>query len=84
MVLLGTLLLVVIALLIPGQPREKEIHLPWQIRVSDTGESRVFGLTLGQSTLEDARRLFREEPEISMFLVTEASGWSRPISTASR
>lgn len=67
LVLLGTILLVVIGMLLPGQPREEAVNLPWQIDITETGDSRVFGVTLGSSTLEDARKRFREEPEISMF-----------------
>lgn len=41
---------------------------PWQVELVDGGESiRVFGLTLGRSTLADASARFGEEPELAMF-----------------
>lgn len=40
--------------------------LPWQIEALADGGSRVFGLTLAQSTLGDARRRFGIEVEIAV------------------
>ena len=41
--------------------------LPWQITVTPDGGSRVFGLTLGKSTLVDANRVFRLAPDVALF-----------------
>jgi len=43
--------------------------LPWQIDILPEGQSRVFGLTLGRSTLADARSRFG--PEMQLALVAE-------------
>ena len=43
--------------------------MPWQIELPGTGQSRVFGLTLGgatASTLADALRLSREAPKLAL------------------
>lgn len=66
-VLVVSILAVVIGILIPGQPREKAINLPWQVEHIPDGSIRVFGLVLGTSTLQDAQQLFQEEAELSMF-----------------
>lgn len=41
--------------------------LPWQITTLPDGGSRVFGLTLGQSTLEQANAVFHAPPDVAMF-----------------
>lgn len=43
--------------------------LPWQIETLSSGESRVFDLTLGRSTLADARKHFG--PEMQLAIVAE-------------
>ena len=41
---------------------------PWQVELVDNGDSiRVFGLTLGRSTLADATARFAEAPELAIF-----------------
>jgi len=40
--------------------------LPWQIETLANGDSRVFGLELGRSTLGDARVRFGEDMEIGV------------------
>ena len=44
-----------------------EQDLPWQITTLPDGGSRVFGLTLGQSTLEEANAVFHAPPDVAMF-----------------
>jgi hypothetical protein len=45
----------------PDTPSEQAVTgLPWQIEVTPEGNSRVFGLTMGTSTLADARARFGE------------------------
>ncbi|MBU0753186.1 MAG: hypothetical protein KJ787_10640 [Gammaproteobacteria bacterium] len=40
--------------------------LPWQIDIQPDGRSRVFGLTLGRSTLDDARNRFKLGPQVAV------------------
>lgn len=49
----------------PG-PAEPMRHLPWQIEVLEGGASRVFGLTLGTSTLGDARAVWGPEMQLAV------------------
>ncbi|HXU92196.1 MAG TPA: hypothetical protein VFP33_00925 [Gallionella sp.] len=51
---------------IPGDPRKKE-DLPWHIEHSTQDTVRVFGLTLGESTANDAEKRFKEEAKPSLF-----------------
>ncbi len=46
---------------------------PWQIIISPSGQSRVFGLTLGQSTLQQAEQLFKETAEITLFVPSKSN-----------
>jgi len=46
----------------------RENIFPWQIEKNSTGKTRVFGLTIGQSTLNDAELLFKEKAEITLFM----------------
>ncbi|WP_456373597.1 hypothetical protein [Thiolapillus sp.] len=63
-----TLLLIVAALFIPvGQPPEEYENLPWLIEVFDDGSSKVFGVHLGESTLDQVEQQFQEPAEVSMF-----------------
>ncbi len=41
--------------------------MPWQSYVNDQGETVVFDLTMGKSTLSDAMRLFGSEVKASLF-----------------
>jgi len=66
-VLIVSVLAVVIGILIPGQPREQPVNLPWQVEMMADGSSKVFGLVLGKSTLQDAQQVFQEDAELSMF-----------------
>jgi len=42
-------------------------YLPWQIETTAQGNSRVFGLTLSESTLQDAETMFHGGAKVSMF-----------------
>lgn len=66
-----SLLAVVVALLIPGQPREQAVDLPWQITPTDDGSIEVFGLTLGKTPLAVLERKLGEEAEVSLFVSPE-------------
>ena len=48
--------------------------LPWQIETLANGESRVFGLELGRSTLGDARVRFGEDMEIGVIAARGEDG----------
>ncbi|WP_079436836.1 hypothetical protein [Zoogloea sp. LCSB751] len=48
--------------------------LPWQIDVLPGGEARVFGLTLGRSTLADARTRFGEELQLAVIAEPNETG----------
>jgi len=64
-----TLVALAVAILSPGgRTVDSNPKLPWLIEVDAHGSSRVFGLTLGQSTLIDARELFQEQGEMNLFL----------------
>ena len=43
--------------------------LPWQIELLPGGTSRVFGVTLGQSTLGDAREQLGDDMELAIIVV---------------
>lgn len=48
--------------------------LPWQIETLPGGESRVFDLTLGKSTLTDARARFGPEMELAIVATPTEAG----------
>lgn len=50
------------------QPKE-DIY-PWQITIQADGKSRVFGITLGESTLNDASEKFSREYKMGLFETT--------------
>jgi len=54
------------SLLYPGEPTQKD-DLPWHIEHPAPNTARVFGLTLGQSTTNDAVKKFKEEAKPSLF-----------------
>ena len=52
----ATVALLALPFLLPaGRPSAVDPGLPWEVQVPGDGSSRVFGLTLGTSTLADAR-----------------------------
>jgi len=60
---------VVLAVLLPGgRAPEPPRHLPWQIEVLPNGTSRVFGITLGHTTLDEMERILKAEGEVSLFV----------------
>lgn len=70
-VLGASLLLLAIAIYFPSRQKEIPVQpqsLPWQIETTADGNIRVFGLLLGQSTVEDAIQRFNENAEVSMFV----------------
>ncbi|HZW26498.1 MAG TPA: hypothetical protein VFF26_13555 [Gallionella sp.] len=61
-----SVLLFVGSFLIPGEPMMKD-DLPWHIEHPTPDSVRVFGLTMGLSTTDDAQKKFREEAIPSLF-----------------
>jgi hypothetical protein len=74
-IIVGILLTVVFAvgvgLLIPGGDASHEQSMPWQIEETTGGSTRVLGLVLGVSTLQEAEQEFQAEAEISLFDVPD-------------
>ncbi len=72
-VLIGSLLLLLVALLLPSRTPDKNPKLPWDVKVDSAGNSTVFGLQLGKSTLADARLLLTDIGETSMLISKDGS-----------
>lgn len=68
--LIALILVAGVALWLFGrEPRTMQVtDLPWQIASTPTGSTRVFSITLGQTTLDEASRYFNKVPEIALFL----------------
>jgi len=67
--LIGLILVVVVAIWLFGR-EPKTMHvtdLPWQVEHTSTGATRVFGIILGQTSLDDASRHLNKVPEIALF-----------------
>jgi hypothetical protein len=69
----AALLLIFIAVpMVSGPPRTHDSSrdllegLPWQIDILPGGNSRVFGLTIGTSTLAEARQRFGSDGEVAI------------------
>jgi hypothetical protein len=64
-----SLVAVALAILLPGARKvDPNPKLPWEINLTAAGAPRVFELTLGGSTLDDARQLFQMQGELNMFI----------------
>ncbi|HEX5337286.1 MAG TPA: hypothetical protein VFW53_02505 [Gallionella sp.] len=74
-IILGVLALVVasisLLLLVPDNSVNTPDTLPWKITHPTPETSRVFGITLGQSTLDDTEKAFKEQTEVSLFKTSE-------------
>lgn len=70
-ILLSLLAFIVFAgsllLLLPSSHENDPETLPWRVSHPTPDSSRVFGLTLGISTLENAEDFLRDTPEVSLF-----------------
>jgi hypothetical protein len=65
------LLAIAVLMLIPtGKPPSKHL-LPWSVDALPDGSSKVFGLTLGQSTMQDAGQIFEDDWEVVLFVSPE-------------
>jgi hypothetical protein len=70
-VFLGVLVFSIVAVIVgvflmPGRP-VGEMHLPWQVEITPEGNSRVFGVEIGRSTLAETSHIFKELPEVTLF-----------------
>lgn len=61
-----SVLILVGSFLYPGEPTKKE-DLPWHVEHPTPDSVRIFGLTLGQSTTNEAESRFKEEAKPSLF-----------------
>jgi hypothetical protein len=66
-VLAVTLVALAVAMFIPGKQAEKPSKLPWQIELTPSGTTRVFGAELGKTTLSEVEVLLGEPAEVSLF-----------------
>jgi hypothetical protein len=62
-----TIIILAIALSIPGREHERRTDLPWLITPTESGLINVFGITIGHSTLKQVESKFQEPAEVSMF-----------------
>jgi len=74
-IILGVLALLVVSfsvlLLAPDNSVSTPDTLPWKISHPTPETSRVFGITLGQSSLGETEKAFKEQSEISLFKTAE-------------
>jgi hypothetical protein len=63
-----------IMLLLPENIDDDTPRLPWLVEQDDAGRTRVFGFTVGETTLGEVRKLFGEEGEINLFARLAADG----------
>ena len=59
---------VFIGLMIPVQQQPPGQTFPWQVKKTPQGQTQVFGVIPGQSTLREAERAFRASAELSLFV----------------
>ena len=62
-----SVLALIVGILIPGGELTQSQTLPWQIEHTADGSTRVFGLILGTSTLQDAEHKLQAAAEINLF-----------------
>lgn len=56
-----------IGLMLPEKSSNDVATLPWNITHPKSHTTRVLGVTLGESTVDDAEKVFKESAKISMF-----------------
>lgn len=62
-----SILLIMVGLFIPIDQDQQTQSLPWQIKITPQGKTRVFGLTLGETILQQAEYKLENDAEISLF-----------------
>jgi hypothetical protein len=74
-IILGVLALIVVSisllLMLPEPPKQSPETLPWNISHPAPGMSRIFGITLAESSLNDLEKKFKEQTEISLFKTSD-------------
>jgi hypothetical protein len=68
---LAALILIAIAALwfLGQEPQTMQVRdLPWQIEPTSDGSIRVFGITLGETNLDEASRHFGKVPDMAVFV----------------
>ncbi|MBK9161820.1 MAG: hypothetical protein IPM27_09720 [Nitrosomonadales bacterium] len=77
-IILGVIALVVVSLsvllMLPDEATYTPDTLPWNITHPTPDTTRVFGITLGQTSLDEAARIFKHEAEIEISLFKSAEG----------
>jgi hypothetical protein len=64
-----SLVAIALAILLPGgRQADPNPKLPWEISLAESGAPRVFELTLGSNTLNDARQVFQMEGKLNLFI----------------
>jgi hypothetical protein len=75
-IILGVIALFVISLVIllaaPEDAADTPETLPWNITHPTPDTVRVFGITLGKSTLSEADKVLKEESDVSLFKPSDA------------
>lgn len=56
-----------VMLLMPPTIDDGTMRLPWRTEIDQSGRGRVFGFTLGETTLAQVREVFSEEGKINLF-----------------
>jgi hypothetical protein len=74
-IILGVIALVVasiaILLSLPSDSHDTPDTLPWRIAHPTPETSRVFGITLGKTSLGETEKFFKEQTEVSLFKTTD-------------
>lgn len=67
-----TLLAIAGAIIFPGgRPADVEPKLPWLVGVDEQGAVRVFDITLGKTTLAEARQAFEADGKVNLFATAD-------------
>lgn len=72
--ILGLLLPLIFSGNLPADLHPQDHPLPWQITLDAQGDSTVFGLTLGRSTLAEVRQKWGEDMELAIVAAPEEVG----------
>ncbi|MCW8944317.1 MAG: hypothetical protein OQL27_06045 [Sedimenticola sp.] len=71
-ILIITLIALAAAILLPGgRTINEHPKLPWDVKVDPQGKLSVFEITLGKSTLEQARQSFQAQGKANLFLTPD-------------
>jgi hypothetical protein len=56
-----------VLLLMPASIEEGPTRLPWHIEQDESGHTKVFGFTIGETTLAEVRELFGDDGKVNLF-----------------